>query len=167
LDKATSTLNASNLSKPPNCKVLSRNPHGNVKPASVPKRKFNRMKDAHEPNGDVNPASVPKRKLNAMKGDEELLPSQQKRVKSSQNCSPQVAKARKDNVRKKQSTKQRGNLKEDTDSDVELSDAVSDSEYSSESACPWSGTSVISSSTLCRNPAVVSMCIMHRKWRRL
>jgi hypothetical protein len=103
-DKATSTSNASKLSKPPNRKVSSRNPHGNVKPASVPKRKLNRTKDADEPNGDVKPAFVPKRKLNAIKGDEELLPSQQKRVKYSQDGSPQVAKARNDNVRKKQST---------------------------------------------------------------
>jgi hypothetical protein len=131
-DKVTSTSNASRLSKPPNRKVSSRNPHGDVKPASVPKRKLNDTKDADEPNGDIKPASVPKRKLNAMKGDEELLPSEQKRVKSSQDCSPQVAKARNDNVRKKQSTNQRGNLKEDTDSGVELSDAVSDSEYSSD-----------------------------------
>jgi len=151
-DKATSTSNASKLSKPPNRKVSSRLPHGDIKPANVPKRKLNRTKDADERNGDVKPASVPKRKFNSKKGDEELLPSQQKRVKYSQDGSPQVAKARKDNVRKNQSTHRRGYLKEDTDSDVEFSDAVSDSEFSSESSCSSSGTSVISSSTLSAEP---------------
>jgi len=84
-DKATSTSNASKLSKPPNRKVSSRLPHGDIKPANVPKRKLNRTKDADERNGDVKPASVPKRKFNSKKGDEELLPSQQKRVKYSQD----------------------------------------------------------------------------------
>jgi hypothetical protein len=65
----------SKLSKPPNRKVSSGNPHGDVKPASVPKQKLNPTKDDDEPHGDVKLASVPKRKLNATIGDDELLPS--------------------------------------------------------------------------------------------